>query len=496
MNTVLKKFGYFLIIFFPLGQSIIPTDSFQAESSDKNKSMRELNQKGINLAKEGKYKEALEKFQYLEYIDGMSAILYNNLGYTYQLKGDSPKAIESYKKSVGINPKLISPRQNLGKLLFESGKCKQAIFHGEYALSIDPTNSKVKKWLPAAHEKCKKFAQDKEKQIFEPRNILLNLAWETLKIDYSIKNIFTPEGGLDDYLQPIGLKLPMKFNLDVRTYFQLKLKLESLAFTGTLNPVVIPSQEIIELGHWFEKLYVGFGMMFTQMNLTDPSVPFGAGSVRTIKDIFLANDFKLGLSFEHTSNTYEIKTSVFPRYLFRDSTSGSHGVSFDRNFLSIINTIKTNWNFGFWTPRFLVNFVINEWYITEYQPVANVPIRGHYFAYYDLDFGVSVGELPSKKKFSTIGFGLKITARAYFLDLNDTNPFAFGNGQGFFGLTTGDEALQGKILSGFRTYATTVSFSSKQSIYYYFIIEESIAYTYVGSGLNVFDISLKFSFHI
>ena len=488
------------MISFFLNQSII-ADGFRKELIDKNESIKTLNQKGIELARKGHYERALKKFQYLEYIDNISAILYNNLGYTYQLKGDSPNAIKNYKKSIKIKPKMIFPRQNLGKLLFESGKYKNAIVHGEYVLSIDPKNSEVMKWLPTAYKRYKELVnhnnsatnKEKQKKIFNPYDILLNLAWETLKIDYYVKNIFTLQDDLSYYSQPIGLQLPMTFKLDVRTYFQLKFKLESLAFTGILNPMIVPSEETIEIGYWFEKMYVGFGIMLTQMNLANPSVPFGTGSIRTIENITSASDFKFGLSFDYTSHTYDLTASIFPRYLFRDSSSGSHGISVDRNFISIDSVLKTNWDWGSWRPRFLVDFVVNEWYITEYQPVAKVPIQGHYFGYYDLGFGMSVKELSSKKKWCTLEFGFKITNRFYFLDLNDTNPFAFGNGQGFLGLNTSGE---GKTISGFREYTAIISLFSKQFIHSYFIIEESIAYTYVNSKLSVFDINLKFSFHI
>ena len=65
-------------------------DSFREEKTEKNKTLRELNKEGIDLAREGKYPEALQKFRYLEYTDKISAILYNNIGYTHQLKKIMP----------------------------------------------------------------------------------------------------------------------------------------------------------------------------------------------------------------------------------------------------------------------------------------------------------------------------------------------------------------------------------------------------------------------
>ncbi len=463
----MRRFYQFFIILFCLNQFVV-ADSFKDEVG---LSVKELNERGIELAREKRYTEALKKFKYLEYTDKISGILYNNLGYTYQLKGDYQKAIEHYKKSVKMNPQLVSSQQNLGELLFKLGNYKEAIKYGENVLKIDSNNVKVKKWLPTAYQKYNEgYAH----------NILLKAGWEKVRVDYFVQNIFTIEGKkFQYYFHPIGFGLPMRFNLEIRTYFQIKLKLNSIAFTGILNPAIVSGEEIIEVGYSFKKVYFGFGVMLTQINFKNDSIPFSDSKIRTIKTIDKATDYKLGVSFIYESYDYDLMISIFPRYLFRDSSSGSYGISFDRNFIDLTYILKTHWNWGFFTPRIISTFVMNEWYITEYQSSRDKPLLGHYFGYYDFTVGLIFGKRPHQKSFSSVEVGFRSTARMYFLDINDTNPFAFGNGQGFFGLTIEEQNFKGRLNDGLRSYALRLEIFSKQSVYHYFIFKESLVYEFM-----------------
>ena len=478
-------------------------DSFREEKKEKNKTLRELNKEGIDLAREGKYPEALEKFQYLEHTDKISAVLYNNIGYTHQLKKDYTNAIKSYQKSVQMDPQLVIPRQNLGQLLFNRENYKEAIEHGEKVLSFEPDNQSVKEWLPTAYQryrsqlKAEASIDDKNRLGNSPYDILKNIGWQNLRLDFYARNILTIAGGsLNYYNRPIGFRIPMKFNLDVRALLRFKLEYESIAFAGILNPAFIAAEQNIELGYPFQNLYFGVGVKLTQANLEREAGFLG------IRDEKTTDDFKLGFHFSRESNRYDAYVSIFSRYLFRDGEENPRGVRLDRNFLLVSNLIKPGWGSGFFKPRFLVDFLINEWYFVEYEtpPPFNRAILGHYFGYYDLTLGVFIGDQSNKKVYSSIELGLKVVNRFYFRDLSDPNPFAFGNGQGFFGLTTSDSALRGDdFLGGFRTYATRFILLARFSVAYYFIFEGSLAYELIPpsiADINVFEVGLKVSFRI
>ena len=252
-------------------------------------------------------------------------------------------------------------------------------------------------------------AKDKPKK--SPYDILKNIGWQNLRLDIYSRNILTMVGSnLNYYNRPIGFRVPLKFNVDVQAFLRFKLEYESIAFAGILNPAFIAAEQNIELGYPFKDIYFGVGVKLTQANLEREA---GFLSIRNEKT---TNDFKLGFHFSRESNRYDAYVSIFSRYLFRDGSENPQGVRLDRNFLLVSNLIKPGWGSGFFRPRFLLDFLINEWYFVEYDtpPPFKQPILGHYFGYYDLTVGLFIGNQPNKKVYSSFEVGLKVV-----------NPFLF-----------------------------------------------------------------------
>ncbi len=145
-------------------------------------------------------------------------------------------------------------------------------------------------------------------------------------------------------------------------------------------------------------------------------------------------------------------------------------------------------------------FKINESYISEYQvPTEKGPITiGHYFGYYDYNIGIIFPNFGKNLVKFPLAIGFKLVNRIYFADLNDPNPAAFGNGQGFFGFNI-SEALSGNSFSGLRVSSHKLLVFSSQRIFKYLSFQETIGFDYQASAsvpLHVFEMYFQVSLRI
>ncbi|MBL7218672.1 MAG: tetratricopeptide repeat protein [Phycisphaerae bacterium] len=138
---------------------------------------RPLN-RGNDLLRRGKLKEALEQFREALHIDpkqaqahfhaGLAldklkfrdeavrhytktielnpkhAPAYNNLGIVLGRQGKFEQAIEYFRKAIAADPVLHSAHGNLGKALMHLGKVDQAVHHFRRALEIEPTSASAR----------------------------------------------------------------------------------------------------------------------------------------------------------------------------------------------------------------------------------------------------------------------------------------------------------------------------------------------------------------
>jgi tetratricopeptide (TPR) repeat protein len=70
----------------------------------------------------------------------------NNLGTSYEIKGNHVNAIESYKQALAISPAFQEAHYNLSATYFNAGK-KQEAFQQFEKIIIDTTNAKFKQML-------------------------------------------------------------------------------------------------------------------------------------------------------------------------------------------------------------------------------------------------------------------------------------------------------------------------------------------------------------
>ena len=125
-------------------------------SSEKDRATQFLNE-GILLFQEGKYSEAIEKYQEGLKLDPQNANGYNLLGMAFRFRFHETgtleyreKEIESFKKAIEIDTKFWVAYKNISATLFYQGMKKEAVPYIEKALELqpnDPEKNLLMQWL-------------------------------------------------------------------------------------------------------------------------------------------------------------------------------------------------------------------------------------------------------------------------------------------------------------------------------------------------------------
>ncbi len=458
-------------------------------STIRTKSFFKLNEKALKSAESGDYNKAVKTLKKATKINRISAIAHYNIGYTHHLRGNYKLAIKSYKASIDRKSNFVLPHQNLGKVYYKSGHYKEAIEQANKVLKLNPKNKQVIKWLPDAR---KKYAQQQRLGYYEKSGIgtnvgyfdntflsLRNSAWYPIQFSYIIAGGFFINKNRNAptfILLPTATRLPMYFYLSLKTLIQLHIKVGTAPVAGLLNPAFFIAEEIIELTYQHKKWFFGGGIMMSQFDTTvDDAIGFSKFRLNT--DINTASDFKLGLLLEYQTQKNSFSVTAYPRYLFRDPIkSETRGISIDRNLFLLAYKSKVSNAQTQWTPSFLIEFKINESYISEYQ-TSKGPIIGHYFGYYDVNFGIIFPNFWKGLVSFPLTIGFKLVNRIYFADINDPKPQAFGNGQGFAGFSI-DGLLEANTFSGLRSNSHKLLVFSKQRLSKLVSLQETIGFDY------------------
>ncbi len=453
----------------------------------------QLNEEALKLSEEGNYDKALEKLKIATNIEKISAIAYHNIGYTHHLKGAYELATQNYENSIDRDPKLVPPRQNLGKIYYESARYKEAIDQGEKVLELDPKNKQVIQWLPDAY---KKYAEQRIllnygntdigvglEDMADPFSRLRNLDWYPLRFSYTIVGGFFINKDRSVprvILLPTTSRLPMYFNLQLRALVQINIRVATAPIAGLLNPAFFNAEETLEAIYWHKQWFFGTGVLLSQFD-TSIDHALGLPNFRLNTDINTASDWKLGILGGYSKKGHSLSMTMYSRYLFRDPTAKTtpHDIRIDRNLFLLTYQSKASSASTPWSPSFLVEFLINESYISEYQ-TSRGPVIGHYFGYYDFSLGLIFPNFGKNLVKFPLLIGFKLVNRIYFVDLNDPNPSSFGNGQGFLGFNTQD-ILKGNTFSGLRVNSHKLLVFSKQTIHPYLFFQETIGFDYQPS---------------
>jgi tetratricopeptide (TPR) repeat protein len=125
-------------------------------NSQNNKSESLMNE-GVQLFQQGKYSDAILKYEGALKQDPNNAVGYNLLGMAYRFRFNQAgaqefkeKEIEAFKKAITIDPKFWVAYKNLSASLYYQGKKKEAVPYVEKALELqpnDPEKTLLLQWI-------------------------------------------------------------------------------------------------------------------------------------------------------------------------------------------------------------------------------------------------------------------------------------------------------------------------------------------------------------
>jgi len=96
--------------------------------------------KGDRLLKDGKYSEAVQKFEEAKAAFPNNAKVWNHLGLGYQYAGDPKKAVQAYQQALSLDRNLAAARYNLGTLYLQQNNFSTAITELTTFTSLDSKN--------------------------------------------------------------------------------------------------------------------------------------------------------------------------------------------------------------------------------------------------------------------------------------------------------------------------------------------------------------------
>lgn len=491
--------------------------SFRSSSRDEN--VNDILKKGVYAGKKQEYKESTNLFKKATaIIDEQSAIAYHNLGYAYELDEKNDLAIDAYRKAIQRNPNLVVSRQNLGKLLYYKGAYQEAIEHGEKTLELDPLNRKVPRWLPDAYRKAAEeriFALRNQKakkdgtQESDNENMALdkskcpgsNVPYE-IEIGYSITEAVNilKSGKFGNYkVNSSPVKLPMDFYTRFRPGNNLEFFVKfGTPYFGLLNPSVLYGQEEFNFIFWNGDNYYGLGVLFTQADFSSDGIPSNSSFIYN-REYAKVSDTKFGFLLGSRGVVGDFSLKVYSKYLFRDKSSNPKKIEMDYGLfeLSYRRNAKL-WKNNKTLPsenekpfEMIISFSANELYITEYEISAGKKV-GHYLGYYDFTFGLEYGKIKKGIQRPVFTYGGYFTERLYMMDLDDSSPMTFGNGQGFFGLDTA-ESMSGNAFAGYRSNSHIMGFFARQMFQNRFIFKEEFAVEYASKKEDRYGALIKLS---
>ena len=476
------------------------------------KTPAQLNKEAIRAAEKGETENAINLLEQAAKLESnQSAVTFNNLGFAYEKVGNKQGAIKAYLRAVERNDKLIQPLQNAGRLYYETEDFRRAIEFGERTIKLDPQNREVISWLPDAYQK------DAQRRLFELQNGKLPpgeqqqttaidpITGEPISCKTESKGSYTfgiemnaradimHSGGSWNLYKGMGtLPLPMKA-------FALLEPAENFSIYGEAgkmqmglgNPNFIAGQQLMEFIYKDKAFSVGAGMLFNHLIFTGSNLPASAGLssqgnsanyLRT-SDVSGSTDVKFGLIGGANSENSSWDIKLYPRYLIKDTASSFNEVTFDYARLEFNYrggggaAEKSEGEESSLPISYSFKLHIDEVYLTEHNVVdgSDTKTFGHYFGRYDLGMGIVFGNLMPKFDSVPFEFGAEYVLRMYLRDLDDENPAAFGNGQGYFGLDTSN-AASGSAFPGMVGTTHMIRLFSRQLISEYILLGQSLAF--------------------
>ena len=103
----------------------------------------DLDRQGLELYRQKKYDEALEKFQAAAALRPGDPVILNNLGFLYYSVGRYEDAVTNLQKTLAIDPKRKEAHENLADTYFKMGRRDDAKKEYEQFLTLNPAGSRA-----------------------------------------------------------------------------------------------------------------------------------------------------------------------------------------------------------------------------------------------------------------------------------------------------------------------------------------------------------------
>jgi len=451
----------------------------------------ELNRRGVELGRQEKYKEALQKFdRSISLYDKSSARTFHNKAWVLELKGETDEAIKNYEEAVRRNPLQVPSHERVGYLYYTTGQYEKAVTTGEYVLEIDPDNREVVKWLSDAYkmriqqrqeellarkEKEKKEAEkqpaaEEEKEAEKKQEEQKRLIYVTYDSLFREGYFFggagfayiKDNGAGPDYVNMLHI------NLTPGTSWELDV-LTGNPYLGALTPDMISWTERVQVVYNLGGYSLGLGVWGNHYNSDDN---FDSG--------ITMHDYKGGAVFGYNNDKVNVRVLLYPRLLMRDGENSS-GRTFDADYFAFLYEYTFDKYLSYYT-----HMTAEEYYVYDHRvPVSN------YYGMYELALGLTLGryDKTTGERFLSVTVG--ITERLYMMDLLNDEPYKnFGNGQGWFGINT-DKWMKGAPFSGFRSLAHIFSVKVEEPVSKYFFLYQKLMFEVVDGAEDHHEIALQ-----
>lgn len=441
----------------------------------------ELTRKGVEYSDKKMYNEAIKEFKKaIDTYNINSARSYHNMGWAFELKGDTTEAIKYYEEAARRNPLQIHTQERMGYLYFKAGEYEKAVTTGEYVLKLQPQNKEVIQWLPEAYrmrelkrqellarqkeeEERKKREESLLKAALEkkaeeerkPNRLIYATAEAMLRLGYYFNGkviAFVPSYGFySNFPEMINV------NATPTPDWEFDLKFGN-PYLGALAPNLVSHTERLQALYRLNGLSIGMGVMGNHYRDN-----FNFGGTRTLSDV------KCGIIVGHQDEKSRFLLTMYPRYLPYYDNSNSTGKTMDVDYFELRSETTLNKSFSYY-----VLLSANDYFFYDHRERIS-----NYWGVYNLCFGIVLSKFHSLTKKKIFSFTIEYAERFYFRDLRNNDPYRIFNGQGWAGIDT-RTWFRGNPVPGYYTQGHAFSLRVEEYIGSHFFIYQKFMLEIAG----------------
>ncbi|HEY1406200.1 MAG TPA: tetratricopeptide repeat protein [Spirochaetota bacterium] len=434
----------------------------------------ELNRTGVENGTVGRYSDAMKDFtRAIGMYDVEAAKTIHNLGWLYELKDEPENALLFYDEALRRNPDQIDTLERAGYLRYSLKQYDQAIVLGERALKLDPLNKEVIKWLPDAYAQMFKLKEKTIEKVTEEKNTekIAEKVEKAKEEEKKVRRYFTAsyEGTIRySYLRAggsgyhytttdaYGLHFPQMLSVTATPVESWEVRANTgVPYFGALAGSPSWWTERVE-GYFYKKVYfLGMGVMGNHYGGSDE---FG--------EKVNLSDYKLGIVFGTFGERSRLDVSFYPRMLPAD-TGTATGKTYD------VDAVDVAYYYAL-PEGYKIHGKVS---INDFYYFNNPAGTSNYTGIYLFSMGLSFNDYLSSK----FVFRADIIERMYLKNNNNKRPYAFMNGQGWFGLDA-YHWFRGDPMSGIKTCTTGFSLYAEERPAPHFYLFQRITAEFVGKN--------------